>query len=73
MLDAANPELARRYGRFLMFGAALAGLLYTIGIARRAYWAVILPGSTMVAIGLAAASILGRLLATTPGEPPDPE
>lgn len=72
MLTDADPELARRYGRFIMAGAGITAALYTIGLARRSYLALALPLSILMGGAITAAAVLGRLLATTPDEPPDP-
>ncbi|HKS90683.1 MAG TPA: hypothetical protein VJQ83_02050 [Tepidiformaceae bacterium] len=72
MLTDADPELARRLGRFIMAGAVIAAALYAIGVARRSYLAVALPVSILMGVAVSAAIFLGRLLVTTPDEPPDP-
>jgi len=72
MLTDVDPMLARRYGRFIVAGAGIAAALYGIGLARRSYLALALPLSVFVGGAITAATILGRLLATTPDEPPDP-
>ena len=72
MLTDADPELARRFGRFIMAGAGITAALYTIGLARRSYLAVALPVSVLMGGAVSAAIVLGRLLSTTPDEPPDP-
>lgn len=72
MLTDDDPAIVRRYGRMMMLGAGLASALYIIGLARRSYLALALPVTIVVGGGLAAAAMLGRVLSTTPDEPPDP-
>lgn len=71
--DATDPGVARRYGQLLMAGAAISGALYFAALLRRSYWAIAVPVSVIVGGLAGAALVLGRLLATTPDEPPDPE
>ena len=68
-----DPALGRRYGSLLAAGAALAGAVFAVGLARRSYWAVALPVTVAVSTMVAGAIAVGRLLATTPDEPADPE
>ena len=72
MLTDRDPELVRRYGRLLMIGASLGAAAYAFGLARRSYLALALPMSAIVGATLSGVILLGRLLATTPDEPPDP-
>ncbi len=66
-----DPALARRYGAFLMVGAVIAGLLYTVALMRRSYAALAVPVTAGVGVVLTLAMVLGRLLLTTPDEPRD--
>ena len=71
-MNQDDPAITRRYGSMLTICAAAAGLLYAIALLRKSYWAIALPVTVIVAGGLGAAVVLGRLLATTPDEPADP-
>lgn len=71
--DARDPDIARRYGRLLMVGAGISGALYAFALLRRSYWAIALPVSMVAGAAVGGALVLGRLLATTPDEQPDPE
>jgi hypothetical protein len=71
-MNQDDPAITRRYGTMLTICAAVAGLLYTAALLRRSYWAIALPVTAIVAAGLGAAVVLGRLLMTTPDEPADP-
>lgn len=71
-LNADDPVHARRYGRMLSGAAIAIAALFSIGLARRSYWVVALPSVLVVAVACTALAILGRLLMTTPDEPPDP-
>ena len=71
-MNQDDPAITRRYGSMLTLCAAVAGLLYAIALLRKSYWAVAVPVTAMVAAGLGAAIVLGRVLATTPDEPADP-
>jgi hypothetical protein len=68
-----DPALARRYGSLITVVAALVGLVYTIGLARRSYWALAAPLTVGVGLVVAGAIALGRLVGTTPDDPPDPQ
>lgn len=71
-METDNIALARRYGQMLMAGAGISGILYLFGLLRRSYWALALPLTSLVGAALVVTLLLGRLLATTPDEPPDP-
>ena len=71
-MNERDPELARRYGWVLMAAAGTSALAYLVALMRRSYWATALPVSVMTFGLLAGAGLLGRLLATTPDEPPSP-
>jgi hypothetical protein len=68
-MDEQSLALTRRYGAMITAGAAVAGLLYVLGLARRSYWALALPVSAATLGGVAGALWLGRMLMTTPEEP----
>ena len=72
-MNERDPEIARRYGQMLMAGAAAGSVLYLLGLARRNYWVAALPGAVLAVAGFGVMGVLGRLLATTPDEPPSPE
>jgi hypothetical protein len=72
LFNENDPALARRYGSLLTVVAAILGIVYAVGLARRSYWMLVAPVTLVVAATLAAAIALGRLLATTPDEAPDP-
>jgi hypothetical protein len=61
-----DPALARRYGSLIAAAAVVAGGCYSIALARRSSWALAAPVSVGVALTVAAAVALGRLLMTTP-------
>ncbi|HXU22398.1 MAG TPA: hypothetical protein VN697_00055 [Tepidiformaceae bacterium] len=70
-MNANDPAIARNYGKMLLAGSSIAGLLYCIALARRSYLAVAVPMTAIVVVSLAALGTLGRLLMTTPDEPQD--
>jgi hypothetical protein len=72
-LNAGDPALARRYGSMVAIVAGVAGALYAVALVRRSYWAVAVPVTVVVAALSGAGIVLGRVLMTTPDEPPDPE
>jgi hypothetical protein len=55
-----------------MIGAGVCTVWYAVGLLRRSYLALALPTTLLVGAALGAAGLLGRLLSTTPDEPPDP-
>jgi hypothetical protein len=73
LFNENDPALARRYGSLITVFAAVAGVIYAIGLARKTYWVIVAPVTLVFAAGVAGAIVLGRVLATTPDEAPDPE
>jgi len=72
-LNADDPVHARRYGRMLWSGSFALAVIFSLGLARGSYWVVALPAVLVVGAACTAMAIVGRLLMTTPDEPPDPE
>lgn len=72
-LNADDPALARRYGLLISLVAGGAAVLYTLALARRSYWAVAIPVTAGVLTLAGSGLLLGRVLMSTPDEPPDPE
>ncbi|MGH2632388.1 MAG: hypothetical protein ACRDG3_03165 [Tepidiformaceae bacterium] len=70
-MNENDPAIARRYGKMLLAGSAVAAVLYVLALTRRSYLAMAVPMTAMVALGLGAVGTLGRLLMTTPDEPQD--
>ena len=70
-MNENDPAIARGYGKMLLAGSAIAGLLFCIALVRRSYLAVAVPMTVVMAVGLTAVGVLGRLLMTTPDEPLD--
>ncbi|MCZ2109760.1 MAG: hypothetical protein LC118_09375 [Dehalococcoidia bacterium] len=71
-MNERDPEIARRYGQVMVLAAAAGAAVYLLALARRSYWAAALPAAMVTIGGLGAVGVLGRLLATTPDEPPSP-
>ncbi|MBE7518538.1 MAG: hypothetical protein HS107_04770 [Thermoflexaceae bacterium] len=70
-MDEEAVALTRRYGMLISLAAAFAGLVYTIGVLRKSYWALALP-VTAATMGMLYITLwIGRALMTTPSEPPE--
>lgn len=72
-MNELDTRLARRYGSLIAASSAVAALLFLFALVRRSYWAVAVPVAFATLVGLTVTTILGRLLMTTPFEPPDPD
>lgn len=72
-MNDLDTRLTRRYGSAITAASVIAACLFLFALARRSYWAVAVPVAIATAASLALTGALGRLLMTTPDEPPDPD
>jgi hypothetical protein len=71
LMDEQAVALTRRYGMIISAISLVVGLVYTLGLLRRSYWALALPVTAATMGMLYIALWIGRALMTTPAEPED--
>jgi hypothetical protein len=71
---APMPDSSRTQGLLICAGAALAGLVFLVGLLSRSWWAVAIPVGILLAFVLGLTFWVGWTIATVQVEPePDPD
>jgi hypothetical protein len=67
-------ESTRTQGLLICGGAALAGVIFLVGLLSKSWWAVAIPVGVLLAFGLGLTFWVGWTIATVEVEPePDPD